>query len=349
MGRWTCWAAAGALLALTSGAAWAQADAARTITVQAYGGQWEEGLRKAVIAPFERANRAKVEVVLIGSSTQVLARMRAEKARPSMDVVLIGGGTETTAISEGLFEKIDFTNIPNAKDIHDKAASPVPGYGPSVNFVSFQLAYNTERVKPKPESWDVLWNPAYKGKIAIPGLDTNPGVMLLHLLNQRGGGTLDNIEPGLARLVQLKSNDVVIWTGIPDAQTKLAQGDTWLTIITDGRVSGMAREGFPIDMACPREGCFVTYTYANVVAGSQRKALAEAFINQFLDPESQRVFAEIAGNGPVNRKTVLDPKTARWVVYGEEQVKSLIDVPWDEVAKRRDQWVDQWNKRMLSR
>lgn len=318
-----------------------------TLVVQAYGGQWEEGLRKAVIEPFEQEYNVKVEVVLPGSSTNVLAKLRAERDNPTMDVVLIGGGTETIAANEGLFELLDFANIPNYADIYDAAKSPVEGYGPSVSFVSFQLAYNTERVVPAPTSWEVLWDPQYAGKVGTSGIESNAGVMLLYLMNSLAGGDISNVDAGFEKLKALNDNGVIYWTGVAEAQTMFVQEEIYASIMTDGRISGLAREGFPVEMVCPTEGCFVTYTYANVVKGSEQKELAEAFINQFLEPESQRIFAETGGNGPVNRHTELDPETARWVIYGPEQVESLISVPWDVVIDYRDEWIERWNREVL--
>ena len=71
--------AAGALLAFSSAPLIAQQ---KTLTVAAYGGSWEQTLRKFVIPDFEAKHGVKVEYVA-GNSTDTLAKLQAQMENAS--------------------------------------------------------------------------------------------------------------------------------------------------------------------------------------------------------------------------------------------------------------------------
>jgi len=321
----------------------------RTLVVAAFGGTWEEAMNRAVVKSFQRKHNADVVVTLPGNSATILAKLRAERNNPTMDLALIGGGLETVAAREGLFQKLNFNNIPNIKNIYDAAKSPVAGYGPSVAFSGVKLAYNTRRVSPAPTSWEVLWDPKYKGKVGFPNPDNNGGLMLIFLFAKLNGGSVENADPAFRKIATLKVNNPIFWTSSPAAQDMFVQEALWVSAMFDGRVAALIQDGFPVAMVCPTEGCFVTHTYANVVTGSKNKDLAEAFINEYLSVEAQAIFAQAAGYGPVNKLTRLPRKIAELVIYGEDDIKKLISLPWDQINQFRDAWVDRWNREILSR
>lgn len=323
--------------------------AERTLVVTAFGGNWERGLKEAVVKPFEKEHNVRVVVTLPGDSAEIMAKLRAEKNNPKMDVVLIGGGLDVVALKEGLLTPFDPTELSNYKDIYEIARNPVAGLGPSVGFAGVKLAYNTKRVTSAPTSWEALWDERYKGRVGMMNMSNNGGIMLLYLMSMLNGGSIDNTEPGFKKLATLKANKPYFFESNPAAVDMFVQERLWISPMFDGRVAGLVKEGFPIRMTCPVEGCFVTHTYANLVAGSQNADLAKAFINKFISAEAQGTFATISGSGPVNKKTTLAPEVAQNVIYGPDEVAKLISLPWSEVNSRRDQWVERWNREILAK
>ena len=64
-------------LALFAGPALAQS---KTLTVAAYGGVWDQHLRKEVFPDFEKKHGVKIDYVA-GNSTDTLAKLQAQKKR----------------------------------------------------------------------------------------------------------------------------------------------------------------------------------------------------------------------------------------------------------------------------
>lgn len=347
MFRWVKTLAATALaLSLLSSPPFA---ADQQLVVTAFGGNWEQAVKK-VAARF-KVTRPNVDVIvtLPGNSAQVMAKLRAERANPTIDVVLMGGGLDVTALQEGLLAAQDYSKLPNYKDIYEIARNPVQGLGPSIGFAGVKLAYNTNHVRPPPTSWNALWDERYKGKVGMMNMTNNGGIMLLYLMSTLNGGSIENTAPGFDKLKTLKAQNPYFYDSNPAAVDRFVQGSIWISPMFDGRVAGLKAEGFPVDMVCPTEGCFVTHTNANIVAGSKKTDLALAFIDEFLSAESQAVFAEISGSGPVNVNTVLPEKVAQNVIYGRDEVKKLISLPWHEITPYRDGWVEKWNRDVLAK
>src|SRR4051812_13556574 len=78
------WSGVAAALAFgVAGGAWAQD---RTLYLAAYGGSYETIMRDKVLPGFERANGVRVAYVA-GNSTDTLAKIQAQRARPDIDVI----------------------------------------------------------------------------------------------------------------------------------------------------------------------------------------------------------------------------------------------------------------------
>ena len=78
----------------------------KTLTVAAYGGSWEQTLRKFVIPDFEAKHAVKIEYVA-GNSTDTLAKLQAQKANQVIDVAIVDDGPMYQAIQLGFCAKIE--------------------------------------------------------------------------------------------------------------------------------------------------------------------------------------------------------------------------------------------------
>lgn len=89
----------------------------------------------------------------------------------------------------------------------------------------YGLAYNTNIVKQEPDTWNVLWDPAYKGQYAIGGKDQyehNVSATAL-ALGIPAGKIYDyktiNTPEMQDKLAQLAMNAKSMWEGVDDAKT----------------------------------------------------------------------------------------------------------------------------------
>ena len=122
--------------------------------------------------PFEKQTGCKVTAKYAGSSDEMVTLMR--QGGGQYDMVSASGDASVRLIRGGDVQPMNPKLIPDFKNFIDALKSPshntVDGvhYGISLQWGPNTLLYNTEKVKPAPTSWSVLYDPKYKGQITIP-------------------------------------------------------------------------------------------------------------------------------------------------------------------------------------
>src|SRR5690625_584763 len=157
-----------------------------------------------LIKPFEKEFDAKVEVITLYSA-DALARIKAQKDNPEIDVVQFSGGQEVQAAEEGLIEKINSKIVTNTVDIYEGALLNKE-YGPATAFSALGIIYNKDKVSEVPTTWETVWNDEYKGKLALTDISNAYGMYFLIINALLNGGNEENIDPGFDEIVSLLPN-----------------------------------------------------------------------------------------------------------------------------------------------
>lgn len=298
------------------------------------GGIYEELARKLVIAPFERDTGATVEVIP-GSAAQILTRLAAEKAAPTVDVVIVDQLVMGSAIDDGLFETIDPTNVPNLADLAPDAKD-ARGFGPVVHSHNLVLGYNTTLLNvPPPKSWADLWDPRFKGLVVPGAIELTPGLLFLLQANKLNGGSYQNLEPGFDALKRLTPNIHKYFHTIGEVRPLVAQNNV-IVAISSNMLHAERQQGSPVAMVFPSEGCLASPAVAQVVSGTKAKALAEQFIDYYLRPAAQLGWARDYNVSVFNAKAAV-PDDVKARIAG---TVAFFDAA--EVARRRSGWVERW-------
>ena len=250
------------------------------------GGIYEELARRLVIEPFERESGASVEVVP-ASAAQIVTRLMAERAAPSVDVVVIDQLVMGKAIDEGLFETIDAANIPSLRDLAPERHRParLRTDRPQHNLV---LGYNTKllAVDP-PRSWADLWHPRFKGTVVPGAIELTPGLLFL-LAGQRAQRRLlqRTSIPASPRSTRLAPNVRKYFHTVGEVRP-LVSRENVVVAISSNMLQVEIAQGSPVAMVFPSEGCLASPAVAQIVRGTRVKALAERFIDHYLRPAAQ--------------------------------------------------------------
>jgi putative spermidine/putrescine transport system substrate-binding protein len=314
------------------------------IIFSGYGAEWEEMMRKYVIAPFEKKFNAKVVLDTQGSANEKLAKMRASKDQYTYDLAVLTASDVVAAAREGLLEKIDESKVPESKNLYEIAQTLGKGYGPVVAFDPLTLVYNKNRVSPPPDSWEALWDPKYKGRVAVSHAQEGKGNFLLILSAYMGGGDERNIDPGFQKLRTLVPNVGSWLTASAQYVPYLEREEVWLTPYWNGRAQLLKDQGLPIEIVFPNEGTIATNNIWSVPTAAKNKDLAYKFINFYLEVEQQKAWAENIYYSPTNRNVQLPPDKASRVIYGPEQIAKTRLPDEETIALERPKWIERWNK-----
>lgn len=299
-------------------------------------------MRELTFPLFEKKYSAKI--LFEGTRSLVnLEKLRADRAQPKMSVVLMDDPVMLIANQEGLIEKLPPMDVPNITKIK-KDAVHLDGTWVNYQHPWAGVAYSKTRMPAGVASWAELWDAKYKGKVIIPSLQNTEGlwtmVMAAHLETGKPFKEAQyDVDAAFKKLRLLKPNLLTIYTNAPQAINLLEQGEAYMI---GGQFSSYTllrtAAGAPVDLAAPKEGAFVMPAGICKVKGGPNPDLANAFINEYLSPEYQRIFVEKVFVLPV-RTDVAMPARAP---------KDLFLPDWAFVSKNRDAWIERWNREMAA-
>ncbi len=311
------------------------------LTVGGYGGSFEIMMKKLVIPAFEKEHNVKVAYVS-GNSTENLARLQAQKGAQELDVVILDDGPMYQADALGFCAPLEKTPIKD--DVYDLAQFSPNAIG--MGFVATGFAYSKEFFEKEgwdlPTSWEDLKDPKYEGLISVPPISNTYGLHALVMLARNAGGGEKDIDPGFAAMADEVAPNVLVFEPSSGKMSELFQnGEIAFSVWGSGRVASLANTGYPVDFIYPKEGAVALMLAGCPVVDSNVPEEAQAFIDYLLQPEIQVQLGEAMGSGPVNKKTVLPPKLAESLPYGEK-ISKLVNVDWDVINPLRQEWTARW-------
>jgi putative spermidine/putrescine transport system substrate-binding protein len=304
------------------------------LRVMLNGGLYEELARRLVVEPFERETGTAVDLVP-GSAAEILTRLRAERASPTVDLVVVDRLIVGATLDAGLFGRIDPANVPNLAHLAPEALDP-QGFGPVVHAHNLALGYNAARLTVEPpRSWADLWDARFRGLVIPAIVELTPGLLFLLQANALNGGSYDNLDPGFEAMQRLRPNLRRFYRSIGEVRPILGNENAIVAVSTNV-IQGEIARGAAVGVAFPEEGCLLSPAVAQVVRGTRVKALAERFIDFYLRPEAQTGWATSYYVTVFNRHATV-PAAVRAQI-GEKTV--LFDA--DRVSRGREGWIDRW-------
>lgn len=330
-----------AVLALSGGRAAAQA----TLYVGGSGGSTETLFKEKIIPAFEARTGSKV-VYVPGNSTDILAKLQAQKGRQEISVALIDDGPMYQAVGGGLCAAVEDAGsikelYPNARMVGDRSVG--------IGFIATGLAYNKDVFARNgwkaPTSWNDLADPKYRGKVVIPPITNGYGLLTLVMQARVNGGAEDRIDPGFDAMVRKVAPNVLAWEPSPGKMAQMMQtGEAALVVWGNGRVQAVVDQGAPVEFVYPREGAPVIMIAACVTEGAPQAKLGQQFLQHVVSAEVQGLLAQGVAWGPVNRNTKVPPEVAKKVVFGPQQVSALVAPDYAVINARRAEWTQRWNR-----
>ncbi|RAH97265.1 ABC transporter substrate-binding protein [Acuticoccus sediminis] len=328
-----------ALLAGTAAPALSQ-----TLTINSFGGAYEEAHKRCIISPFEEETGATVNIVT-AYSADAFAQLRAQAAAPQFDVIHFSGGQEIVGAKEGLLDPITETAVPNLAALYDFAKAGVAeGQGPAYSIAAIGLIYSREGLEIQPTSWTALKDPDVAEHMVLTDISNGYGMLGFLMLNKVEGGDLDNIQPGLDAVSEILDNGGLVVSTSPEIQQEFAQNDAWLAAYASDYAYTLKKAGLPVGFTLAEEGVPASFITVNLVHGRPNQELAAKFIDMTISAEAQTCMAEALRYTPTNANVELTGEAAEEVPNGPEAVKGLIRFDPTVIEANRSAWVDQWNR-----
>jgi putative spermidine/putrescine transport system substrate-binding protein len=307
-----------------------------------FGGRFEDEYRKAIVAPFEQ--KYGVQVTLkYGSAPEWLTSALLNRKSPEIDLLWMAYPQSVQAIVEDLCMELTVEDIPNLAQVEPVWYEGFKRKGVGLDYASFGIAYRTDLVRTTPTSWADLWNPEYRGKIALPDITASGGYETLVLAATAHGGSVANIEPGFEALRKLRPGVRKFYRSNPEAQQMLERGEVTVCPWFDGRTWGLVDAGVKADWVAPKEGAAAGMVSYHIPMATKDPELCKRFIDFAISKEAQEGFCNAMQYGPVNRTAVLTG-LAKQRVPSLSQLK-VID--WFAMVPNLGTWQERWNREIV--
>ncbi|MBO2521383.1 MAG: spermidine/putrescine ABC transporter substrate-binding protein [Firmicutes bacterium] len=312
----------GCLLALSAPAA------AQTLNIY----NWADYLDDAVIREFEREYGIRVIYNVYSNNEELHARLRGGAS--GYDVIFPSDYMAEVLIAEGLLQPIPREAVPNLAYIDERFLDlPFdPGNQYTVPYLwgSTGIGVNTRYVKEPVDSWDILWDPKYRGRIAMLNDPREVfGVALKRLGYSANTRDLEALEKAKELLVEQKP--LVLTYDSDNTEILLVSEEVWLAHGYSGDVLRAMEDNPDITYVVPKEGGLLWMDVMAIPKTARNVDGALKFINFILRPDIHARLAE-ANQYPT-------PNRAAWEYHDEEfRQNPAIYVP-DDVMERME-WIE---------
>jgi putative spermidine/putrescine transport system substrate-binding protein len=317
--------------------------AQKTIHVGGPGGSPQKLFQEKIIPAFKAKTGTDV-VYIPGNSTDVLAKLNAQRGRQELNVAIIDDGPMYQAIQSGYCDAL--ANAPVYSDIYETARFGGKAIG--VGLIATGIAYNKATFDkngwPAPTSWMDLTHTRLRQRFTTSSLTATYGVHTLVMFSRVSGGSEKNIGPGFDAIEMKLVPNVASFASSPARLAEMFKDrEVDIAVWGSSRTYALKRTGFPVEFVYPKEGAVALVTAACPIVQNSSPEQSQAFIQHLLTPEVQQ-WLSTEGWGPTNRKTKLDGEVAATLPYGPNFINKLVKIDWNAVNLKRAEWVSRWNR-----
>lgn len=301
-----------------------------------------------VVAEFEHLTGCKVNYTTFESNENMYAKLSGGGV--SYDVIIPSDYMIERLVSEERLEKLNYENIPNYAEYFDAeqygylVEGEIKQYAVIYNVGTTVLIYNTNYVKEKPTSWDVLWDPQYKGKVLMFNNPRDAFAIAQALLGQDlNTVSKEDWDAAAALLVEQRENVRPQYV-MDEVFNLMESGDYAFATYYAGDYELMQESNPDLDFVFPKEGVNTFYDAMCIPVGSQNKRGAEAFINFMMEPEIALANAEYIYYATPN-KAVVENEAYSLIdseaVYPKEvpNAQSFHNLPTDTLQYMNTLWM----------
>ncbi|MBO5494361.1 MAG: spermidine/putrescine ABC transporter substrate-binding protein [Eubacterium sp.] len=260
-----------------------------TVNVYNWGEYISDGSEGSMdaVAEFERLTGATVNYTNFETNENMYSKLIGGGV--SYDVIVPSDYMIERLIDEELLLPLDFDNIPNIKYIDPQFQNmyydPEQKYSVCFNVCTTVLIYNTELVEEEPDSWEVLWDEQYRGRVLMFNNSRDAFAIAQSVLGQDFNSTNEQDWIEAAQLLA-KQKDAVSPVYVMDEVFNLMEsGEYAFATYYAGDYLLMIENNEDLGYCFPKEGVNDFYDAFCVPTCAQNKKGAEAFINFMHEPQ----------------------------------------------------------------
>src|SRR6266403_1605836 len=317
---------------------------------------WEGYSEDSFVHAFEESHHCKIVASFMGSSDELVAKLRGGSAS-NYDVISPSSDVAASIARTGLAAPLDLSKLPSYGQLSSRLRDfPLVKSNGQVYGVPFMwgpnpLLYDTTVFAQPPDSWAILWDPKYKGKISVWD-DLSTVYLAAQILgfdkpdrSQLYNLTDDQLTAVRKKLIELKPNVRKIWATGGELTNLFQNHEVVLAMGWPLNTNDLRKLNFPIGETIPRENTTGWIDHLMITSASSNKELAHAFLEYMIQAKTQKLVTDRTHYTPAN------PGASQFLT--PEEMKGLhLDNPdaymqriyfWQDVP-RRAKYNEIWNE-----
>jgi putative spermidine/putrescine transport system substrate-binding protein/spermidine/putrescine transport system substrate-binding protein len=317
---------------------------------------WEGYADPSFIGAFEESHHCKVVASYMGTSDELVAKLRGGSAS-NYDVISPSSDVAASIVRAGLAAPLDVSKIPTysqlSSRLRDSNIVKLNGQVYGVPFVwgPNPLLYDTTAFAHPPDSWSVLWDAKYRGKVSVWD-ELSTIYMAAQVLgyykpdpSQLYNLTDAQLETVKKKLIELKPNIRKMWATGGELTNLFQNHEVVIAMGWPLMTNDLRKLNFPIGETIPRENTTGWIDHLMITAASSNKELAQAFLAYMVEAQTQKKVSDVTHYTPAN------PGAAQFLNADEKKVLHLDDPDaymqriyfWQDVP-RRPKYNEIWNE-----
>jgi len=317
---------------------------------------WEGYSDDSAVQAFEESHHCKIVASFMGSSDELVAKLRGGSAS-NYDVISPSSDVAASIARTGLAAPLDVSKLPSYAQLSSRLRDlPLVKSNGQVYGVPFMwgpnlLLYDTTVFAQPPDSWAILWDPKYKGKISVWD-DLSTVYLAAQILgfdkpdpSQLYNLTDDQLTAVRKKLIELKPNIRKIWATGGELTNLFQNHEVVLAMGWPLNTNDLRKLNFPIGETIPKENTTGWIDHLMITAASSHKELAHDFLEYMIEAKTQKLITDRTHYTPAN------PGASQFLT--PDEIKGLhLDNPddymqriyfWQDVP-RRAKYNEIWNE-----
>src|SRR5437899_7894395 len=287
---------------------------------------WEGYADPSFMKAFEEQNHCKVSASYMGSSDELVAKLRGGSAG-NYDVISPSSDVATMISEGGLAAPLELSKLPSYGELSSKLrAMPLVRVNSQIYGVPFMwgpnpLIYDTRSFPEPPSSWAALWDPKLKDRLSVWD-DLSTVYMAAQVLGydkpdadhlyNLSDAELDAVKN---KLLALKPNIRKIWSTGGELTNLFENHEVVAAMGWPLMTNQLRQANFPVGETIPKENTTGWIDHLMITAGSENKELAYKFLEYMIEAPTQKKITDVTGYAPAN------PKASQFMT--PEQQKNL--------------------------
>ncbi|WP_163193854.1 ABC transporter substrate-binding protein [Clostridium thermarum] len=303
---------------------------------------WGEYIDEDILEDFTKETGIKVNYETFATNEEMYEKVKA--GTTTYDLIVPSDYMLERMIKEDLVQEINFSNLPNFKNIDEKyknqAHDPENKYSVPYMWGTIGIIYDKTKITDNIDSWNALWDSKYKNDIFMSDdMRNSIGISLKRLGYSLNSTNEEELNKATEELIKQRNdlNAVYIGDQVKDA---LRSGEKNIAVIYSGDAFVLKEEEPDrFEYVIPKEGTNLWFDVWAIPKTAKHKEEAEKFLNYLLDAEVNKKNVDYIGYATPNKAT--------FEMLDEEVKNDKAAYPDEEILQKSEVYIDLGDFRKL--